>query len=91
MTEHYLIQTGPVSQFITPDKDKVRKRSSLGKHQRTVFVLIIRIILPCSVWGRESGNVNADIINYGCEGVEKSEKVEFANIYYKYELSRNTV
>lgn len=41
LTEYHLIHTKPVSLFITPDKDKVKKESSLGKHQKTVFVLII--------------------------------------------------
>ena len=44
MTKYHLRQTEPVLCFIMPDKDKIRKESSLGKHVRIAFVLIIQII-----------------------------------------------
>lgn len=70
LTECYLIHSKPVSLFITPDKDKVRKESSLGKHQRTVFVLIIWIIFHVQYREKEKDAVNADITNYDCKEAE---------------------
>lgn len=44
LAKHHLRQTKQVSLFITADKDTIRKKSSLGKHHRIGFVLIISII-----------------------------------------------
>lgn len=41
------------SEFIAADKDKVRKQSSSGKHQRGAFVLIIYIIFRVAIGKRE--------------------------------------
>lgn len=48
-----LIRIEPKSEFIAADKDKVRKQSGLGKHQRGAFVLIIYIIFRVAIGKRE--------------------------------------
>lgn len=44
LTEYHIRHAKPLSLFITSDKDKMRKESSLGKHRTTAFVLIISVI-----------------------------------------------
>lgn len=48
-----LMHIEPKSEFIGTDKDKVRKQSSSGKHQRGGFVLIIYIIFCVAIGKRK--------------------------------------